>query len=45
MEILKGVGCNSCVKMVEEGYIHALLCLKSDGLVRKMGFKSTIDVE
>ena len=43
--MLKGVGCNSCVQMVEEGYVHALLCLKSDGLVRKMGIKSIIDVE
>ena len=32
MDILKGVGSNSCIEFVEEGGMYALLCLKSDGL-------------
>ena len=28
MDILKGIGSNSCIELVNEGYIHALLYLK-----------------
>ena len=42
MDILKGVGSNSCVKIVEKRYTHALLYLKKLCSGGKFRFKSTI---
>ena len=39
MDILKGVGSNSCIEFVDKGCMYALLCLKSDGLVGKLSSK------
>ena len=45
MDILKGVGYNNCIELVEEGCIHALLYLKKRYSGGKFRFKSIIDGE